>query len=537
MKKTLLIHADNTPNNVQKSFSHENTINFKFDNGKYANIDEYISKIIIEALQSKDFDLIYIKDTLSSNYLELHGLVVAYHIRLSAELEDKKRHVPIVILSDIDGYTLNKIIPMAKILFTQNVYLEVNKLETVKRYDQKDINPLTSKEYEINFLEHVSVDAPENSSSHSIANEWAIHQWSNILGTKSDAIKNNNDKISSMLYFKYIKMMHQLGDEYQREFKKVEKEGKVLLVDDKWNEGWEDIVNEFVSYSYSDVKLDVLKYDYKNKTIKNIKSKVLDIVKPDYPDVLLLDLRLTEDDNSSDDDKKSISKISGFKIIKEVQDINPGIQIIMFTASGDSLILDELHRKGILGYIKKDAPTDKYEASKNSLKKLDTLIKKGLEKKYLKEVWIMRTKILDLDILRKDEENFIKIKAEIETIFEILNSNLENKIKFTILTIFKVLEILSDKFELKGSEFNKIIKLFQINNLTTYDKEISQLVCTRNFLVHSGNKDKLSSNCMKNNTLIEEPEVENILTWFKMLQTILVEINVEIKERLKQNLH
>jgi hypothetical protein len=52
-------------------------------------------------LKEKDFEVLFIKDNLSSNYLELLGLRVAYHIRLSSELGNK-RFVPIIIISDFD---------------------------------------------------------------------------------------------------------------------------------------------------------------------------------------------------------------------------------------------------------------------------------------------------------------------------------------------------------------------------------------------------------------------------------------------------
>ncbi len=266
MKKTLLIHASNTPNNVQKSFSPDNTINFKFDKDKYTNIDEYISTVIIEALQSKDFDLIYIKDSLSSSYLELHGLVLAYHIRLSVELGDE-RYVPIVILSDVDGYTLNKIIPMAKILFTQNVYLEANKLETIKRYDQKDIKLLSSKEYEINFLEHVSVDAPENSSSHSIANEWAIYRWAEFLNIndKEGEIENNKLKIASMLYFKYLLAKNPISKNssiYSCVY--PVHTGNILLIDDEHDKGWSAILEGYFLENPK-TKFHTFDYDFKKE--------------------------------------------------------------------------------------------------------------------------------------------------------------------------------------------------------------------------------------------------------------------------------
>ena len=114
MSKTVLIHNDNIA--VEDYFS--DSVKFK---ARFSDIDKYISLDIIEALKEKEFDVIFIKDNLSSNYLELYGLRVAYHIRLSQELNNK-RFKPIVILSDIDVYMLNKLTLMANILFTKYIY-------------------------------------------------------------------------------------------------------------------------------------------------------------------------------------------------------------------------------------------------------------------------------------------------------------------------------------------------------------------------------------------------------------------------------
>jgi len=132
-----------------------------------------------------------------------------------------------------------------------------------------------------------------------------------------------------------------------------------------------------------------------------------------------------------------------------------------------------------------------------------------------------------MDLFKKDNKSFNKIKLETETIFEILNSNIENKIKFTLITIFKIFEILTEKENLTGNEFSKIKSLFQNNGLENYDNNISQIVCSRNFLIHSGNKSKLHDSCKY--SLIEKPNQEHILTWFKMLKEILNKIDEEDK--------
>lgn len=90
-KKSLLIHNDNV-----KYENFTNSIKFSLVD---SDIDKSISNYIITDKKLKDTDIVFIKDNLSSNYIELLGLRVAYHLRLSGELKTK-RFIPIVISNE-----------------------------------------------------------------------------------------------------------------------------------------------------------------------------------------------------------------------------------------------------------------------------------------------------------------------------------------------------------------------------------------------------------------------------------------------------
>src|SRR5574344_2765961 len=124
------------------------------------DIDKYISDYIIKELKTKEFDKIFIKDNLSSNYLELYGLRVAYHIRLSKELEEDKRFVPIVIVSEFDILTLNKFNKESNILFTDGIYLCQNTKEDIIKYQSLDLKGLSSFKYD-GFLEQIHIEKPK----------------------------------------------------------------------------------------------------------------------------------------------------------------------------------------------------------------------------------------------------------------------------------------------------------------------------------------------------------------------------------------
>ncbi len=155
-------------------------------------------------------------------------------------------------------------------------------------------------------------------------------------------------------------------------------------------------------------------------------------------------------------------EISGIKILNSIKSIssdtklNPGTQVIMLTASGRSDILDEaLKGNKIVGYIKKVHPEDITINVKESIEKLNNFIENSEESFYLKEIWNIQQQILNLKVVNTTKYN--QVKVETGFIFEILNTNTENKLKFAMLTIYKVLETIKDLFvDNKNNRFSRI---------------------------------------------------------------------------------
>ena len=459
-------------------------------------------------------DFIFIKDNLSSNYLELYGLKLAYHIRFEKTL----KHLPIVILSDIDGFTLNRLEPMAKILFTQNVFIIDNNQQAIDKFPIQNIKPFDEEEYKTKFLNLVTVEPPENSSSHSIANEWAIDRWGKFLNLKSEVILANRNKISSMLYFKYLMALSPLEEGRSLGIKKPRLSGKVLYIDDEWDKGWSDI---FESYFPNNVVFDTLKEEFKSINIFTLRAKIEEYILNDIPDVILLDLRLS----TNDTDRTDIENFTGIKVREMIRKINPAIQVIMFTATSKSRILEELYQHKILGYIKKEDPIERNIKTKESFAKLAELVDLGLSKKWLKEVWKIQEDILKLTL-------FNGIGIEIKSVFEILDSDMDNRFIYAMFAIFKVIEIINNHYFIDGykkaiwrdtadelsdnSSKNKILlivdKRLKIRADTMYSN-IEDIIRIRNNTIHPSNKS------MKILTKI------HILTWFEMLQTILEKID------------
>ena len=524
MTNALLIHNNNTP--LKKDIDNQIVFNPTIDDLSENDIDGFISKIVMPQIKEKEFQIIYIKDNLSVNYLDFYGLILAYHIRFELGTEN---FVPIVILSEIDAYTINRLTPLGAILFTKNLFLVENSLSGIDKFKDLQSKAVSSDEYRQEFLNKIEIEAPKDYlSHHDISNEWAIYRWAEFLKiTDSQAINQNREKIASMLYFKYLLAKNPVifNDKNSESALGLNNRGKVLLIDDEWDRGWGDIFKIFFALSN---KIDFLVY---NDTNKNIDLKSIDVI--------ILDLRMTQEDHNPN---REIGKLTGVEYAQKIKKANPGIQIIMFTATGRSLILEELHKYGILGYIKKEHPTDNNMSIKESFNKLVKLVDTGLEKKYLKKIWDIQNKILKLKLLDNDE--YIQLASEVKAIFNILNSDMKHKFNYALFGICKCLETIKDNYFAeenvdkewkaywKGIEpriyingystsdrLQEIIKkLLIIDDDKKIEKEIKKIFDKRNRIIHP-----------KNNSNQENIDETNLSDWFTMLKEIL--ISIDEKER------
>ena len=305
MNKPILIHDNNTT--AATSITNQISSEMKSDNIDLDIIDFLDTQIFI-----KEFDVVVIKDSLSNNYLEFYGLLLAHHIRLS---DNKKvKYLPIVIISDLNMYQLSKLTSLSNICHTEGTYLVDNILK-------KDLKGLSVDRFNDSFLNLIDLQPPANyDSKHSIANEWAMYQWASLLGLTTKSIKKNIDLVSSLLYFKYLINKYHLQVNLKGRINQTENHGTVLFIDDKWNDGWKDIMESFIRQQYTNIILETLKYDFEKSSIEELKIILKEEIKTIKPQVVLLDLRLFDNDNVLVlSKKKSINKLSGIQIINEIK--------------------------------------------------------------------------------------------------------------------------------------------------------------------------------------------------------------------------
>jgi len=393
---------------------------------------------------------------------------------------------------------LNKLTYLAKIFFTDNIFLiKSDEIETFKilkvKFDFKY------------FLENIEVKPPQDYlSHHNITNEWAIDRWASVLKIENELIQKNREKIDYLLYYKFLKAKFEQNTS-KLGFIKNSMQGKVLLIDDKLE--WKEIIKGYLNKFFSKVEFDFLGDFEKDIGIEEIKKRVNLKIEEFNPDTIILDLRLL----NSESDK--IKEISGYKILEFIKKLNPAIQIILFTASKDSLILNAFFNK-VLGYIQKDSPFEKYEYE-NNFKNFNRLIKNGLKKRYLKDIYEITEKTEKLSFEDKEFEKEIKSNAQL--IFNILNSNMENSFVYAVYAMVKILEIVSYKRfandeRALGLKVKEIAKDLNINN------EIEQVIKFRNSSIHGGEKRSYYKN------FIEKPTSDNIVKWYETCFFILESI-------------
>lgn len=124
--------------------------------------------------------------------------------------------------------------------------------------------------------------------------------------------------------------------------------GKYLLIDDKASEGWEVVLKQCVEkYELFDsIDQEIDSYERLSLSIQNKIAK-------GYYDVIFLDLRLL---SAEENRELAPDDMSGMNILKRIKQVNPGNQVIIFTASSKSWNLKALMDNGADEYYLKESP-------------------------------------------------------------------------------------------------------------------------------------------------------------------------------------
>jgi len=516
---------------------HNNNINYgeleQISFNTEENVDKSIMSLLADIDKDYEYDVLIIKDSLSMNYLDFYGLLLAHHIRLSESFRGK--YCPILIVSDLDVLQLNKLTPLARILFTKGIYLTNNNINSIKCLLNEELLTINDKIIAEDFLEKISIEPPSNyESSHSIANEWSIYQWSKALIDMEDIVNDTDN----MLYFKYLKTKFSEETNNKLSTSKFVKnlKGKVLYIDDEWEKGWNKILDNILKLGDDYQYLDSIN---KETDKDNIQELAIEKVKSFNPDVVLLDLRLHDSDFIEDNPEK----LTGIQILKSIKAINQGIQVIVFTASEKSLILEKALSLGALGYIKKEHP-DSYNLSiEENITNLIELVFKGFDQAYLKEVYKITSYLL-LELKanpftqygivfpneNKEEINYLALlKNNIDYIFIILNTTMQNRYNYAMVSIATSLETIVKVFLYEKVKNDHLYfwddrPVRSLNEKSPLQMKIDEIIDTRlgnTENIKLGKLIEYRNAYMHSNKNIDDITKDKILNWLEIYKTII----------------
>jgi CheY-like chemotaxis protein len=466
----------------------------------YQTKDTELSHLISEFLDKAEYDYIFIPLCFGPTLSDYNGLRLATHIRCTPSRSQLTR----IFIYSFVGLEYLVDHEYFNILKSKNVELVSYSKKSFELAANKVFEPLLP--YELSKeIKKLKLDPPLNyADSHSIANEWAIHQWVKTIGCdETQELTKIFQNVQTNLYFKYLKTIHPVSElnRISPDKLKINYDGepKVLLIDDEAEKGW----YEFFAYllgDLNDVYIDYLGIDFKKFTSDGIIEQSIEKIFKDDIDIVILDFRLNYSDYH-----KSSEQITSVKLLKKIKEINPGVQVIAFSATNKVLNLQALQDAGADGFILKDGGENAYQSIENLLVKLTTSIKKALWLKQLSENF---SKIVN-DCPNSEITFKRSLKSNLKISFELIEKSFTQAkyLNYAYLQIFLCIE-----------DFLRLKSIFEFGD---------KCYVNQNILTHKKLDEKRWNSILKyhpsfNNTpsyfTYEENEVRqpNITTDFKM---------------------
>lgn len=423
-------------------------------------------------LKRDNYDIIILPFNTTENNVEYTGLRILAHLRLTREWNCMS--TPILFLGPDTTDEVNQFCELGSLLFSFNVFKSSkNKQEDVLemlRWIYKGTKPVENvegtAEYK-DFLKRMkSLSAPANyTTHHSLANEWAIMRWNDMMTYPVDLPKND---FAKMLYYKYLRALY--GDSQDLEESKknnnnIEKIGefefgkKLALIDDEWEKGWAIILEHIAKSSGFEFTFCPIKKEWdKSSLIRSVSLFIDDNYKD--TDCFLLDLRLHDDDFKESEKEKA--NLTGFDILDYIKKKNKAIPVVIFSASNKIWNLQHVtanKTKGAVGYVLKETPESALKAreSFNLYKDFRKIVKTCFRLSDLKNVVDKQTELKKIfkDIVSLDE--FVNL-----TLLD-KGANNNSFIKACLLNLMTFLEeYLKERYSLKRNEKTSIIQLYKI---------------------------------------------------------------------------
>jgi CheY-like chemotaxis protein len=414
--------------------------------------DESLNEFVSEKLDEKKYDNIFIPLCFGDTLSDFNGLRLAVRIRCT---KTKNQLSNLYIYGFVPTqYLINH--KYFDILKTKNVSLiGFSKSEIFKAASKKSI-VFNKNELRLE-ISKIKLIPPKNyNDNHSIANEWSIYRWSKTMNVSDEIIESIERKIESNIYFKYLKTIYPISksEVINQQKLQINYSGnpKVLYIDDKVEKGWGEIF-AFLFDDKNEIYFDYLVEDYKTISQERLIDSAIKKIKDDNIDLVLLDFRLLPSDLS----KVSTNEVSSVKLLKAIKDLNPGIQVVIFSATNKIWNLQKLLEYRADGFILKESPPNSIDVdfTRSSIENMIQVINNCFERKFLKDFY---NKIDELKTELLTRKNFKKASNPLDVNFvdEVLkwlqlscellakNSNTASKTS-AFLLLFSVLENLSNQ--------------------------------------------------------------------------------------------
>jgi CheY-like chemotaxis protein len=429
----------------------------------YYDNDAELTEIVLNLLSENEYDNIFLPLCFGQTLSDFNGLKLAAHIRCTPTKNQLKR----IFIYGFVGLDYLLEHEYFNILKTKNIQLV--------SYSKKDFATAANTPFESlkpeelsKEIKKIKLDPPLNYfDSHSIANEWAIYRWARSINAIDCDIEKVKLKVNSNIYFKYLQTIFAISEvgflnDNQLKINHVG-DHKILYIDDDSDRGWSEVFCKIL-YDLNKLEFEYLGDEFSDKN----QDEIIDICHRkliDYdPTLVILDLRIAASDFNQ---YNNSNNFTGFKILKLIKKINPGIRVIIFTASQKALIFLELLKAGADGFAFKESPdvNGLLHSSQSQIIGFVKTVRNQLLYKFQKILFSklneLKEYIYELEIEDKNEFNsFVKnIIKQLDVIFNCLRQiDLNNyvSIDITYLACFNYFELFKNYY----LNFNKDFRYY-----------------------------------------------------------------------------
>lgn len=405
------------------------------------NREEELTKFI-QNWVPKDLDFLIIDcDSIENTELALQ---IALRVRLLLHTMHKTSLCRILLVSNLSiesfmGYGNRSILLMTDGINLITGNQVTNSIEL--------LSALSPSEYVAGFLQLIKITPQSNEGRHSIANEWGADVLSQVItfGPKSEFIPL---RTAYSLYFMYCavcslnvddinRILNDKPKKYMSNNLKIFDEFNYLLIDDEAEKGWGNVLETMLPNATQTV------YSDKASSYADLSNEIKDSIKEGKQDIVFLDLRMNGIDEESIINPEHFS---GIKILKTIKEVNPGIQVIMLTATNKGWNVKAILDEGANGYYMKESPEYHFNLSysKQNAEAFVKAIKNCLNDSYLKDIWLKKKEALERLVSYEDLASLYRvIKLNWESAFILLN---QHHYKDALLQLLMAIEAYANKY-------------------------------------------------------------------------------------------